>query len=201
MGFSLGGLGEDWKSRRVPWVSHPSAGRQTVVFSDRSRTCALLLVLASISPQGRREKAIEDYKEERTRMLLYSGQRHLEYGLELRKRGLTTQAAAQIVMAVEASQGRNSGATFVLRLMRTYEDEFWKRKIEKPSRDKLEAYDKRAAKLRKEDHEAWLELVRWAQRADLDEQAYEELRELLLALDEPLDFDARGRLVVLDKTF
>src|SRR5688572_27770196 len=127
---------------------------------------ALTLALTAFSSQGRREKALEDFKEERTRMLLYSGQRHLEYGLELRKKGLTIQAAAQILMAVEASQGRNSGATLVLRLMRTYEDAFWKRKIEKPSRDKLEAYEKRAAKLRQEDREARLELIRWAEKAD-----------------------------------
>ena len=132
-------------------------------------------------------------------MLLLSGQRHLEYGLELRKKGLTTQAAAQILMAVEASQGRNETAELVLALMRTYEDAFWKRVIEKPSRERLEAYEKRAGKLREEDREANLELVRWAERAGLEEQAYEELRALLLALDEPLVFDERSRLVVLGK--
>lgn len=162
---------------------------------------ALVLVLASLLPQGRREKALEDFKEERTRVLALSGQRHLEYGLELRKKGLTTQAAAQILMAVEASQGRNPGAKLVLSLMRKYEDAFWKRKIEKPTPEKLEAYERRAAKLREEDRAARLELVRWAGRAKLEEQAYDELRELLLQIDEPLVFDARNRLVVLGVAF
>ncbi len=156
-----------------------------------------LLVLASLSVQSRREDAIDEYKEERTRVLALSGQRHLEYGLELRKKGLTLQAAAQILIAVEASQGRNKTAQFILGLMRTYQDEFWKRKIEKPSRERLEAYDRRAQKLRLQDQEERLELVKWAARAHLEEQAYEELRELLLALDEPLVFDERGRIVVL----
>jgi hypothetical protein len=159
-----------------------------------------LFLLASPLQNSRREKALDDFKEERTRVLALSGQRHLEYGLELRKKGLTTQAAAQIVMAVEASQGRNPTAELILRIMRTYEDEFWKRKIEKPTRDKLEAYERKAEKLRREDREARLELVEWAERADLAERAHEELRELLLAIDEPLAFDGRGRLVVLDKS-
>ena len=158
-----------------------------------------VLALLLVSPwlQGRREDAIEDFKEERTRVLALSGQRHLEYGLELRKKGLTTQAAAQILMAVEASQGKNKTAELILGLMRAYEDEFWKRRIEKPTREKLEAHERRAEKLRQEDREARLDLVKWAQRADLEEQAHEELRELLLAIDEPLVFDERGRLLVL----
>src|SRR5262245_45284995 len=154
-----------------------------------STAAALALLLAGPFLQGRREKALDDFKEERTRVLALSGQRHLEYGLELRKKGLTTQAASQIVMAVEASQGRNKTAVLILGLMRQYEDEFWKRKIEKPAPEKLEAYERKAAKLRQEDREARLELVEWAQRADLEEQAYEELRDLLLEIDEPLAFD------------
>lgn len=179
------------RSRRVEAVN---------LVSMRSTPLAALAVLL-VSPvlQGRREKALDDFKEERTRVLSLSGQRHLEYGLELRKKGLTTQAAAEIVIAVEASQGRNRTAQLILGLMRTYEDEFWKRKIEKPSSDKLEAYQRKAEKLRQEDREARLDLVSWAQRADLEEQALEELRALLLEVDEPLAFDERGRLVVLGR--
>lgn len=155
------------------------------------------LGLALALLQGRREDAIDDFKEERTRVLALSGQRHLEYGLELRRKGLTLQAAAQILVAVEASQGRNRAAEIVLGVMRAYQDEFWKRKLEKPSREQIEAYDRRAQKLRRQDQDERLELVKWADRKDLEEHAYEELRELLLAIDEPLEFDARGRLVVL----
>jgi hypothetical protein len=163
----------------------------------RALLAGSLLVLGSLFVQSRREDALEEYKEERTRVLALSGQRHLEYGLELRKKGLTLQAGSQILMAVEASQGRNKTAVFILNLMRAYQDEFWKRRIEKPSRERLEAYDRAAQKLRRQDQEELLELVQWAARKHLEEQAYEELRELLLEIDEPLVFDERGRVVVL----
>src|SRR5262245_28456815 len=139
-----------------------------------------LLVLGSLAVQDRRADAIEEDKKERTRVLVLSGQRHLEFGLERRKKGLTLQAAAQIPLAVEASQGRNETAEFVLNLMRAYQDEFWKRKLEKPTRERIEIYEKRAQKLRQQDQEERLGLVRWAERMHLEEQAYEELRELLL---------------------
>src|SRR5262245_48458225 len=162
-----------------------------------STAAALALLLAGPFLQGRREKALDDFKEERTRVLAECGQRHLEYGLDLRKKGLTTQAASQILVAVEASMGRNPGANLVLDLMRTYEDAFWKRKPVRPTPQKLAAYDEKAAKLRLADREARLGLVRWAERKDLEEQAFLELRELLIELDEPLVFDERGALVLL----
>lgn len=153
------------------------------------------LVLALV-PQGRREDALQDFKSERDQILIENGQRHLEYGLELRKKGLTIQAATQITLAVEASNGKNDGAAFVLRLLRQLEDAFWKRKIERPAPSRLEAYEKKARKLREQDLEARLGIVKAAERRGLDEQAYEELREVLNAIDEPLVFDERSRLVL-----
>ncbi|MSR61804.1 MAG: hypothetical protein EXS08_05095 [Planctomycetes bacterium] len=103
-------------------------------------------------------------------------------------------------MAAEVARGRNSTAEFVLKLMRQYEDAFWKRKLEHPSAAKLEAYAKKAQKLREQDREARLELVKWAQRNELEEQAFTELRDLLLELDEPLVFE-EGALVVAGARF
>jgi len=158
---------------------------------------SLVLLLVALVPQSdRREKAIQDYKEERTKVFAENGQRHLEYGLELRDKGLTTQAAAQIVIAAEVARGRNSAAEMVLKIMRQYEDAFWKRKLEHPPPSKLESYAKKAQKLREADREARLELVKWTQRNELEEQGFDELRDLLLDLDEPLVFDEGGALLV-----
>lgn len=158
----------------------------------------LLAALAclSLAVQGRKEEALRDFKKERDRVLVESGQRHLDYGLELRKKGLTIQAAAQLVVAVDASLGKNENAAFVLHLMRSLEDGFWKRKVETPAAARLEAYEKKAAKLRQQDLEERLGIVKLAERKGLDELALEELRNLLVELDQPLEFDERGALVL-----
>lgn len=153
----------------------------------------LLLVLV---PQGSREKRIEDFKEERTKVLIAAGQRHLDYALELRDKGLTVQSAAQLVLAVEVSEEKHDGANFVLGLLRYYDDAFWKKKRAKVSPVRLAAYEKKAFELRVKDNKDRLELVRRAKSRDLDAQAYAELKELLLALDEPLVFDAKKQLVL-----
>lgn len=154
------------------------------------------LALLLGASQGKREQAILDFKAERERVLVQCGERHLEYGLELRKKGLTLAAAAEITLAVEVSRGRHERAGFVLGLMRQFDDAFWKRRIERPSAARLAAYEKEAAELRARDRADVLALVRWAERRELLAQAFEELREHLLALDEPLLFDEAGALVL-----
>jgi hypothetical protein len=169
---------------------------------------ALLIVVALLAglpgppgPIGRggqrsHEEALEEFKQERFRVLHESGQRHLEYGLELRKKGLRIQAAAQIVLSVDVSRGRNGTARYVLELMRSFEDGFWRRRPAPVTPAKLAAYWKEADELRARDLADRVALVRWAAKRDLEQQAYEELREVLLETDEPLAFDAKGRLVV-----
>jgi hypothetical protein len=154
---------------------------------------ALFLALV---PQGSREKRIEDFKEERTKLLLECGQRHLEYALELRDKGYTVQSAAQIVLAVDVSEEKHNGANYVLGLMRYYDDAFWKRKRTKVPESRLAAYEKKAFDLRAKDNKDRLELVRRAESHDLDAHAYQELKELLLSIDEPLVFDAKKQLVL-----
>jgi len=153
------------------------------------------LSLALIA-QGSREKRIEEFKEERTRVLIECGERHLDYALELRKKGLVVQSAAQLVQAVEVAEGKHEGANLVLTLMRRYDDAFWKRRVKKVPAARIEAYEKKARKLRLEDQAERLALVRRAYAHELEAQAHEELRRLLLALDEPLVFDAKGTLVL-----
>lgn len=158
----------------------------------------LLAALACLplAVQGRKEEVLRDFETERERVLVENGQRHLDYGLELRKKGLTLPAAAQLVAAVDASLGKNENAAFVLHLMRSLEEGFWKRKVEAPAPARLEAYEKKAAKLRQEDLEARVGLVRLAERKGLEGRALEELRNLLVELEQPLEFDERGALVL-----
>jgi hypothetical protein len=148
------------------------------------------------APQERTERTILDLKAERERILVESGERHLEYGLELRRKGLTIQAATQITLAVEVSSGKNEHARFVLGLLRDLEDDFWKRRIERPSAERLAVYEKRAGKLRQQDLEGRIDIVRFAEQRGLEELAMEELRALLLELEEPLVFDDKGRLLL-----
>jgi hypothetical protein len=157
---------------------------------------AACLALAPSQSQALREEAIQLFKEERERVLVACGQRHLEYGLELRKQGLTLQAATQIALSVDVSRGRNETAKRILGILRQFEDAFWKRKLDKPSAEKLAAYEHRAAKLRQEDLEDLVGLVLFADKKRLSEQGHGELVEVLLALDEPLAFDERGALLV-----
>jgi hypothetical protein len=161
---------------------------------------ALLASLCSLAgapvQTARREQALEDFKAERTRVLIEIGQRHLEYGLELRDKGLNVQAATQITLAVDASRGRNEAARFVLSILRQYDEAFWKRRSAELTPARLETYLKKAETLRRKGREDLLGLVKWADRKRLLEQAYDELEELLLARDEPLAFDESGALLI-----
>jgi hypothetical protein len=165
------------------------------------RPCLACCLAFAPGAQGRMERALEDFKQDREKVLVQIGQRHLEYGLALRDQGLTLQAAAQIVQSVDASLGRNQTAKFVLQLMRSFQDAFWKRNVGKPTRAKLEAYERRAQKLRQEDLEDRAELAKLALHRQLEEVAFEELSDVLLALDEPLAFDEKGLLRVAGETF
>jgi hypothetical protein len=161
---------------------------------------SLAVLVLALVPQGSREKRIADYKEERTKVLIEAGQRHLEYALELRDKGLTVQSAAQLVLAVEVSEEKNPGATLVLSYLRYFDDAFWKKKRATVTPSKLEAYEKKALALRVKDNRDRLELVRRAVKHDLDGLAYEELREFLVALDEPLVFNEQKELVLAGGT-
>lgn len=174
----------------------------------RWRWILLLVGLATLlggrdAAQGRAEKLRREFESRRTRALIECGQRHLEYGVDLRDKGLTTQAAAQIVLAVESSEGLNPGANTVLGLMRRLDEAFWKKRRARPTSARLEAYEKAAARLRLEDQRARLELALWAEKRGLESEALDELQKLLDTLDElpafePGEADAGSGALVLE---
>lgn len=156
----------------------------------------LVSLLLAVFARGEQDGSLAEFQARRQKVLFSAGQRHLDYGLDLRKKGLAMQAAAQIVLAVEASEGENRNANYVLGLMRRYDDGFWKKKIEKPGAKKVEVYEKKARELRADDAEERLELGLWAWEESLEEEAFIEFEEMLRARDEPLELDATGAIRV-----
>lgn len=128
-------------------------------------------------------------------ILVEAGQRHLKLGLWCRDKGLTTQSAFEIVRAVEVSDGQYYPASQVLRVMRQYDQAFWKKRKAGGSALR-KSYDSKATKLRKEDQEEWLDLAAWAWKRDLREESLGLYRQLLLATGEALQFDPKERLVL-----
>ncbi|HET6204662.1 MAG TPA: hypothetical protein VFI25_17855 [Planctomycetota bacterium] len=157
---------------------------------------ALLLAVPLVPAQGRREEALREFEKRRLEFLVRSGQRHLVCGVDLRKSGLTTQAAEQILLAVEVSEGRNPGASTVLALMRDLDEKFWSKKAPKPTRAGIDAYSREGARLLRQDRKERLDLALWALAHGLGEEAHAEVRRLLLERDEPLQFDARDALLL-----
>ncbi|HKB15786.1 MAG TPA: hypothetical protein VKF62_06960, partial [Planctomycetota bacterium] len=146
--------------------------------------------------RGQQDVARKEFDKRREETVLRAGQRHLEYGVELRKRGLTTQAAEQILLAVEASEGRNPGATTVLSLMRALDDKFWSKKAPKPTKAGIDAYTKEAAKLARQGRKERVDLALLAHTRGLGGEAGREVRGLLSSRDDPLEFDASGSLLL-----
>jgi len=159
----------------------------------------LVIVVAGVAPlcaQGRRNGKEDDFLARKQKVLAACGQRHLEYGLELRKKGLVVQAAAQIVLASEVAEGNNDPADYMLSLMRRFDDAFWKKKLEKPGQKRIEACEKKAHELREEDLLDRLDLARWAWQEELEEQALDEFKRILRERDEPLELDGKGAIVL-----
>jgi len=153
----------------------------------------LSLAAASLLP-GQQSKALEDFEEKRDEILVQAAHRHLEYGLDLRKQGLTTQAAEQILLAAETARGKHPGVSIVVSLMRTYDDRFWKKSAPRPTRAKINAYAKRARALDRQDERDRVRIGVMALQRRLPEEAHAAFESLLLDRDEPLEFDAKGRV-------
>ncbi len=158
---------------------------------------ALLLSPAGGSAEAQSERAElrrEEFLQRRAQQRIRSGGRHLDLGMKCRKQGLVSQAAAEILLAVEVSEGRNEAANRALARMRSRDDRFWRRRSAKPSRARLDAYAKKAEKIRRSNLEDQLELAAWAHRKGLADEAVAEYGAVLRALDRALDVDARGRI-------
>lgn len=157
-----------------------------------SALCALPL-----AAQG---DSLEEFEKLRTRALAENGQRHLRLGSWARDQGLVPQATSEFLLAVEVAEGKNPGAITVLGIMRSLEDRFWTERRKKPSRALLDAYDKRAKKARKEDQAARLKVAQFADARKLEQEALREYRAVLAAIDEPLEIDGKGRIVLEEGT-
>ena len=166
----------------------------------RSRALLLAMILAALfSALGfaqSKASAATQFLSRKAELELEQSQRHLEYGLELRKQGLTLQSAEEIVLAAQLGAGRNPGAAQVLSIMRQYDAAFWKRYGSRPSKAKIESYNKKAAAMATADMQERLELANWAFARDLLDEAQAEYVALLGDSDEPLVFDAKGQIVV-----
>jgi hypothetical protein len=160
----------------------------------RSLPCLAFALLAALSPQSKENRG--DFESKRLSWLVTSGQRHLEYAVELRKQGMPVQCAEQLRLAVEVSEGKNEGASMVLSIMRNLDDKFWKKTSAKATPGKLETYAKAARKLVIEDQKGELELATWAHNHQLHEEARKEYMTLLKRRDRPLQFDSKGMLIV-----
>ncbi|MBK7642872.1 MAG: hypothetical protein IPJ19_07450 [Planctomycetes bacterium] len=132
----------------------------------------------------------------RNKALAESSQRHLEYGVRLRRQGLCVQAAEQVVRAVETANGENAGARTVLGSMRDLNDKIWRRRLPKPSRSALDAYAREAHKLDVADENALLEAALWAYKAQIFEEAHAEYLEILERRGEPLEFTSSGSITL-----
>jgi len=140
--------------------------------------------------------AAAQWEQKRLELQIEQSQRHLKYGLDLRKQGMTIQAAAEIIRAAELGRGRNPGATAVLSIMRQYDAAFWKRYGSRASPAKVEMYDKKARGLAATEDKEILELANWANSKKLENEAQEVYLEILLRRDEALEFDAKDQIVL-----
>lgn len=146
-------------------------------------------LLAQSAAQG-------EYDKRRRKALAENGQRHLRLGSWARDRGLVPQATAEFLLAVEVAEGQNPGAVTVLNLMRSLDDRFWTERKQRPSRALLADYEKRARHARREDREARFALAKFAAARKLDDVALRDYRALVGAVDEAIEVDDKGRIVL-----
>ena len=92
----------------------------------RSAVVAFALGLAGLvatSPataQSVNDQLVRRYEKQRLEELIAAGQRHVDLGWAIRKTGLQQQATYEFVRAVEISEGKHKGATWVLNTVRIF---------------------------------------------------------------------------------
>lgn len=155
-----------------------------------------LALFGGVAYARAQSKALEQFEAKLRELDLEQSQRHLEYGLELRKQGMTAQAAQQIVLAAEVGRGLNPGATTVLGIMREYDAAFWKRFGDKPTPGKAAAYERKARALELDGQRDRLKLANWAESRELIPQSQAIYHRLLELADGALQFDEQDRLVL-----
>lgn len=156
---------------------------------------ALLLLATPALGQGREEAIRAEYQQRLRTLRIEAGGRHLELGIDMRRRGMVAQAAAEIVLAVEVSERMHPGANRVLSLMRRFDESFWRRRVQ-PTPARLDQYEQRARRVRQKNREERFALSEYARRRGLEEEARAGFLFLLQERGEPLELDGQGRIVM-----
>ncbi len=129
-------------------------------------------------------------------VLREAGTRHAKVGVWCRDAGLTQQAAAEFIKAVEVSEGENQWAQRILAIMRRLDDGFWKKKLKKPSGGMIRAYEKRAKKARKTYLKERLKLAKWADKKGIEKEAFDEFKFIVRLSDDYVEVDKDGLVVM-----
>lgn len=169
--------------------------------TSRIARCFLFSSILTLAPEAAEGQADDtrhrqEFEKRRLQTALEAGNRHLELGVWCRDSGLVPQATAEFLRAVEASENRHPGASYVLSLMRKLDDAFWKRRLGRPGKAPLNQFEKKSREAFLDDQRARLGLARFAQERKLAQEAHDEFVKAVRAFDEPLKFDAKGRLVL-----
>jgi hypothetical protein len=152
--------------------------------------------LVALGAPDRLEVAREEFKAAKRKVLIEAGNRHAKLGTKLRDAGLVQQATREFVEAVEVSEGENAWAKKILDLMQRFDERFWKTVNKKPSKQMLASYDKWAKEVEQDVLKDRLRLAKDAAKKGLVEEAYGEYVAVVRGTDEPLRFDAEGRVTV-----
>ncbi|MFT4515920.1 MAG: hypothetical protein ACI89X_004201 [Planctomycetota bacterium] len=138
---------------------------------NRLHATFVLLVCSSLClAQSANDINVRAYEKRLKEELLETGQRHVDLGWGVRNSGLIPQCTYQLVLAVELSEGTHGGAKWVLNVMRTYKDAFWKKKRKKPMLGAQKSYEKKATALVKKDMKGQIKLARAAGKAKLTDK-------------------------------
>jgi hypothetical protein len=171
--------------------------------SGAKRATAVLFVAAlalgapdAVRADSPRAEALRaEFQGRKRQVLVEDAQRHLKLGVWCRDAGLVPQATAEFVRAVEVAEGKHPGAVKLLALMRSLDDEFWRKRRENPGKGILRAYEKRARAADADTLRDRTALAKWATKHDeLAEEAHGEWVAIVRGTDVPLEADAEGRI-------
>ena len=145
--------------------------------------------------KAQRAKAKVEFPGRKRKVLIETGHRHLKLGVWCRNKGMNSQATMEFLMAVEVSEHRHPGAERVLKIMRGYGDDFWKKNRKSVPKSLLDHYERRVVKLAQRNSKQRFELAEWALEFGIPEGA-QEFRALVALKDGPLEFDKKERITV-----
>ena len=162
------------------------------------------VLLAGLALGGTESAAAPDKKAEqrakfalrKKAILIEAGTARAKLGTWCRDAGLVAQATATFLKAVEESDGQNSWAVRIVDLMRRLDDKFWKSVRRRPGKVLLDSCEKKDRRLDEDRQETLFKLASDGHKAELTEEALEVWGDLIRETDQPLVFDAEGRVVL-----